>query len=208
MKFDFCHLCLCLPALFWLFSHLFHPLVHLGLESVICCYVSVIIVIFNILILICGGLLHLSPMCVQFQTSCVSFVLLALGLCFFWTTWFKMMVCKNYGLWSSHSLYISQRWLFNHASHYWRCFEEKGRRLLFNTRRPQTWRKTGWRHCFAEKASYNFFFSLRKLPQGRKIGLEAFLWRPSLQNVLFKCTLGRRGAKVTDNHNVHRNSSF
>ena len=83
----FCHLNLCLPALFWLFSHLFHPLVHLGLESVICSYVSVIIVIFNILILICGGLLHLSPMCVQFQTSCVSFVLLALGLCFFWTTW-------------------------------------------------------------------------------------------------------------------------
>ena len=26
-------------------------------------------------------------MCVQFQTSCVSFVLLALGLCFSWITW-------------------------------------------------------------------------------------------------------------------------
>ena len=57
------------------------------LDSVIGSYVSVTIIVFNVLILICGSLLYLSPMCVQFQTSCVSFVLLALGLCFFWITW-------------------------------------------------------------------------------------------------------------------------
>ena len=203
----FCHPNLCLPALFWLFSHLFHPLVHLGLSYWILRFSnnnSYQCIDFNLWQFV----VSIASMCAQFQTSCVSFVLLALGLCFFWTTWFKMMLCKRYDLWASYSTYILQKWLFNHVSHYWRCFEEKRRRLLFNTRRLQTWRKTGWRHCFAEKASYNFFFSLRKLPQSRKNGLEAFLWRPSLQNVLFKCTFGREGAKVTDNHNVHRNSSF
>ena len=179
------------------------------LDSVIGSYVSVTIIVFNVLILICGSLLYLSPRCdFNFKPAVWVLSFWLLGFASSGPPGFKMMLCKNYGLWSSYSTYISQRWLFNHASHYWRCFEEKGRRLLFNTRRPQTWRKTGWRHCFAEKASYNFFFSLRKLPQSRKNGLEAFLWRPSLQNVLFKCTFGREGAKVTDNHNVHRNSSF
>ena len=179
------------------------------LDSVIGSYVSVTIIVFNVIDFnLWRFSVSIASMWVQFQTSCVSFVLLALGLCFSWITWVQDdSVQKIWFMIYIFYIYITKI-TFRHVSHYWRCFEEKRRRLLFNTRRPQTWRKTGWRHCFAEKASYNFFFSLRKLPQSRKNGLEAFLWRPSLQNVLFKCIFGRDGAKVTDNHNVHRNSSF
>ena len=182
------------------------------LESVIGSYFSVIIIIiiFNALILICGGLLHLLPICqCVFNFKPAVWVLSSwlLGFASPGSPGFKMMVCKKYSLWSSYSTYISQTMTFHHASHYWRCFEEKRRRLLFNTRRPQTWRKTSCRHCFSEKR-LNLFFLLRKLPQSRKNGLEAFLGRHSSQNVLFKCTFGGRGSRVTDNHNVHKNSSF
>ena len=81
------------------------------LESVIGSYFSVIIIIFNALILICGGLLHLSPIC-----QCVFNFKPAVWVLSFWllgfassgSPGFKMMVCKNYDLWSSYSTYISQ----------------------------------------------------------------------------------------------------
>ena len=50
----------------------------------------------------------------------------------------------------------------------------------------------------------SFFF--KKASPESENGLEPFLWRPSPKNELFKCTSS--GARVTDNDNVHRNSSL
>ena len=109
----FCHLNMCIPTLFWLFSHLFHPLVHLGVSYWILLFSNNNN--FQFIDLICGGLLHLLPI---FQ--CVFNFKPAVWVLSFWLLGFaspespgSRWWCAKTMVYDHHILhmYISQKWL-------------------------------------------------------------------------------------------------
>ena len=84
------------------------------LDSVIGSYVSITIIVFNVIDFnLWRFSVSIVSMWVHFQTSWVSFVLLALGLCFFWIAWVQDdAVQKIFFMIFTFYICISQKWLF------------------------------------------------------------------------------------------------